>query len=237
MTGPDASSGEMPRVPMPGLAGRDHDDLLLDMILDRRPLPPDAPPGMHVLASKLVGLAAAPGGVQLPGEAAALAAFAGSGSPASTLTLAGEPPGRHRSRRLMAGRARLTAAAAAVAVVLSGTAAAAYAGVLPASVQDFAHHVIDAPAAQHAVQHGGPQHRPGQPGDPGTTPSSPSARGSAHPAKPGQQKNHKGRGHRAGQGQRSHPPKPTHPVNTPHSTHTPRSAKASASPSPSPSAL
>ncbi len=52
MTGPDASSSEMPKVPIPGLAGRDQDELLLDMILDRRPLPPGAPPGMHALADK-----------------------------------------------------------------------------------------------------------------------------------------------------------------------------------------
>jgi hypothetical protein len=101
---------------------------------------------MHVLAGKLVGLAASPGGGELPGEAAALAAFVRSGSPASTLTLAGGPPGRRR-HALTAGRARLSAAAAAVIVGLSGTAAAAYAGVLPAAVQNFAHHVIGAPAA------------------------------------------------------------------------------------------
>ena len=236
MTGPDASSDEMPRLQIPGRAGRDQDDLLLDMILDRRPLPPDAPPGMHALASKLVGLAAAPGVGQLPGEAAALAAFVRSGSPTSTLTLVGESAGRHRRHRLMAGRARLTAAAAVVVVGLSGTAAAAYAGVLPASVQNLAHRVIDAPAAQHAVDHGR-QHRPGQPGYPGTTPSSPSAHGSAHPAKPGQQKGHKGRGHRAGHGQPVKKPKPTHPVNTPHSTHSPRPSKAHPSPSPSPRSL
>jgi hypothetical protein len=236
MTGPDASSGEMPRLQIPGRAGRDQDDLLLDMILDRRPLPPDAPPGMHVLASKLVGLAAAPSGGQLPGEAAALAAFVRSGSPTSTLTLVGEPPGRHRRHRLVPGRARLTAAAAVVVVGLSGTAAAAYAGVLPASVQNLAHRVIDAPAA-HPAAHpsgGAPQERAGHPG---VSQPSPHASRSGHPGKSGKGKGHKGRGHRAGH---SHPvkkPKPTHPVNTPHSTHTPQSAKASPSPSPSPSAL
>ena len=213
MTGPDASSGEMPRVPMPGRAGRDQDDLLLDMILDRRPLPPDAPPGMHVLADKLVGLAAAPGEGELPGEAAALAAFVRSGSPTSTLTLVGEPPARRRGHRLAVGRARLSAAIAAVVVVLSGTAAAAYAGVLPASVQNFAHHVIDAPSA-----HSGPE-RAGNPGGAGP---SPSAQGSAHRAKPGKQKGHKGRGHRAGHGPHAKKPKPTHPPKPPHPTHSPK---------------
>ena len=231
MTGPDASSGEMPRVPMPGRAGRDQDDLLLDMILDRRPLPPNAPPGMHVLASKLVGLAAAPGGGELPGEAAALAAFIRSGSPASTLTLAGEPSKHRPARRFAISRARLSAAAAVVAVGLSGTAAAAYAGVLPATVQNFAHHVIGAPAAVHhgdgtAGHHGS---------HPGSASPSPHASHPAHPAKPGKAKRHRGRGHRAGHGQPStkpsHPPKPSHPV---HPTHTARPAKAHPSPTPSP---
>jgi hypothetical protein len=217
MTGPNASSGEMPRVPMPGRAGRDQDDLLLDMILDRRPLPPDAPAGMHALADKLVGLAAAPGGDELPGEAAALAAFVRSGSPTSTLTLVGEPSERRRGRRLAVGRARLSAAIAAVVVVLSGTAAAAYAGVLPASVQNFAHHVIGAPSAHN--RHSGPEQHAGNPG--GAGPSA-SAHGSAQPANPGKQRGHKGRGHRAGHGHHAQKPKPTHPPKPPHPTHSPK---------------
>ena len=109
---------------MPGLAGRDHDDLLLDMILDRRPLPPDAPPGMHVLASKLVGLAAAPSGGQLPGEAAALAAFVRSAcerlkdrlEPSKPTDNAGCQTEIHRRqipkpRRIRCGRLRLPVAA------------------------------------------------------------------------------------------------------------------------------
>ena len=236
MSGPDASSGEMPRVPIPGRAGRDQDDLLLDMILDRRPLPPDAPTGMHALADKLVGLAAAPDGGELPGEAAAMAAFVRSGSPTSTLTLVGEPPEGRRGRRLAVGRARLTAAAAAIVVILSGTAAAAYAGVLPASVQNFAHRVIDAPTAHPAANRpgGAPQERPSHPG---VSQPSPHAGRSGHPGKSGKEKGHKGRGHRAGHGHPVKKPKPTHPVNPAHSTHSPRPSKAHPSPSPSPSSL
>jgi hypothetical protein len=221
---------------MPGRAGRDHDDLLLDMILDRRPLPPDAPPGMHALADKLVALAAAPGDGELPGEAAAFAAFARSAAPASTLTLAGEPPGRHRRRRLIAGRARLSAAAAVVVVALSGTAAAAYAGVLPAPVQDFAHRVINAPAAHHGVANrpGTPGQRAGHPGHSAPAGLSPSAHGSAHPAKPGQQKGHNSRGHRRHHVSHRKKPKPAHPAGP---THSPRPAKAHPSPTPSPSSL
>jgi hypothetical protein len=224
MTGSDASSSEMPKVPFPGRTGRDQDELLLDMILDRRPLPPSAPPGMHALAAKLVGLADPPGAGELPGEAAALAAFLRSGSPASTLVLAGEPPRHRRGRRVLAGRARLSVAAAVVTVALSGT-AAAYAGALPASVQNFAHRMIDAPAALHAAHHG--HDAPGQRGGhPGGVRSSRPGSGSAHPAKPGQQKAHKPRHHGRHHGKRGNEPKgtpapkrtpkpkPTHPAHT-----------------------
>jgi len=221
MTGPDASSGEMPRVQIPGRAGRDEDDLVLDMILDRRPLPQDAPPGMRALADKLVGLAAAPDGGELPGESAALAAFVRSGSPASALTLAGEPPGGHRRHRLVASRARLSAAVAVVVVGLSGTAAAAYAGVLPASVQNLAHRVIDAPAARHAAKNGdgAGRYQRSHPGSPSPQPARPTHPAHpAHPAKPGNQKA-KGRGHRGNHGQAAKKPKPSHPPKPPHPTH------------------
>jgi hypothetical protein len=212
MTGPDASSGEMGRLSVPGRAGRDHDEVLLDMILDRRPLPPDAPPGMHTLAGGLAGLAAAPGEGQLPGQAAALAAFARSGSPASTLPLPGVPSQPRQGRWLTAGRARLSAAAAVIVVAVSGTAAAAYAGVLPASVQNFAHRVIDAPAAHHQVPDGrGGQGQQGR--SPGTARPSPHA---GRPAKPGKQKGHKGRGHRSEHGQPAKKPKPSHPAHPSH---------------------
>lgn len=234
MSGSDASSSEMPKVPLPGLAGRDQDELLLDRILDRRPLPPNAPPGMLALAEKLAGLAARPGAGELPGEAAALAAFLRSSSPASTLVLAGEPPGRRRGHRLRAGRARLSAAAAVLVVGLSGT-AAAYAGVLPASVQNFAHRMIDAPAARHAADHG--HGAPGQRGGhPGVMRSSPSVTGPAHPAKPGKEKAaHKPRHHGRHHGKPAKKPKPTRPAHTAGPTSTPSPGHLVAKPHPSPS--
>ncbi len=213
MTGWDASSNEMPKVPIPGHVGRDQDELLLDMILESRPLPPGAAPGMRALAENLAGLAAPPGAGALPGEAAALAAFARSGSPASTLTLAGGPPERPRRRRLTAGRARLSAAIAVLTVAVSGT-AAAYAGVLPASVQDFAHRIIDAPAPHNAAHHahGGSQHRADHPG---ATPSSLPTAGSGHP---GKAKGHAGRHHgrHLGSGAKKPRPKPSHPASPAH---------------------
>jgi hypothetical protein len=226
MTGSDASPSEMPTVPFHGQVGRDHqDELLLDMILDRRPLPPSAPPGILALADKLVGLAAPPGAGELPGEAAALAAFLRSGSLASTLVLAGEPPRQPRGRRFLAGRVRLSAAVAVVTVCLSGTAAAAYAGALPASVQNLAHSVIDAPAARHAAHHG--HDAPGQRGGhPGVMRSSPPAPGSGHPAKPGKEKAHRPRHHRRQHGTPAKGPKPT-------PTHPAHSARPASTPSPS----
>lgn len=212
MTGSDASSSEMPKVPFPGRAGRDQDELLLDMILDRRPLPPDVPPAMQALADNLVGMAAPPAGGELPGEAAALAAFLRSGSPTSTLTLVGGPPQRRRGRPLITGRARLSAAIAVVTVTLSGT-AAAYAGVLPASVQDFAHRIIDAPVAHHAAtrHHDAVKQRAHHHG---AAPSLPSGAGSVHPAKPVKGKSQKGRHHgrHLGKGAKEPKPKPTHPA-------------------------
>ena len=228
MTGSDAPWNEMPKVPIPGQVGRDQDELLLDMILDSRPLPPGAAPGMRALAENLVGLAASPGAGELPGEAAALAAFLRSGSPASTLTLVGGPPERSRRRRLTAGRARLSAAIAVLTVAVSGT-AAAYAGVLPASVQDFAHRIIDAPAPHHAAGlDSGSQHRAAHPGG---APSSSPTGGSGHPAKPGKAKGHKGRHHgrHLGKGAKKPKPKPTHPAH-------PASPGAKAHPSHSPGA-
>ena len=219
MTGPDASSNEMPRVPFPGHARRDQDELLLDMILDRRPLPPDAPAGMHALADNLVGLAALPGGSELPGEAAALAAFLRSGSPTNTLTLPGLPRERHRRRRLAAGRARLSAAIAVLTVVLSGT-AAAYAGALPTSVQNFAHRMIDAPPAHHAAKHPHDGLRQRAHHD-GAEPSLPPPTRSPHPVKPGQEKKtRKGGQHRGhqGTGKRSKEPNPK-PTHSEHPSH------------------
>ena len=162
-----------------------------------------------------------------------MAAFVRSGSPASTLTLAGGPSGRRRGRRLAAGRARLAAAVAVVTVGLSGTAAAAYAGVLPAAVQNFAHHVIDAPAAHGAVDHSHGKSERGA-GNPGGTRPSPSGHRPAHPVKPGKDNDHTRRGHRGHPVQRRKNRKPAHPARHAHPAHSPRPAKAHPSQSPSP---
>lgn len=168
MSQPDASWHEMPGFFLPGWPGRDPAEQLLDTILAGHPLPPDAPRGIQVVAEQLADLASPAGPGRLPGETAAVAAFCrvvSSGGPSprrgtanQTLSLAVP-----RRRGLLAiGRARL-AAALAVAGLLMGTTAAAYAGVLPASMQAIAHRFIDAPAAHHAQGSppAGPHHRTG----------------------------------------------------------------------------
>src|ERR1700733_12888385 len=114
MSGPDAMQGEMPGFSFPGRLGGEHDEPLLDMIIARRALPPDAPQEMHDLARMLAALAdpgepgelvpselapgwGAPG--ELAGEAAARAAFVRLASPAGISPAARRPVRRHRRSR------------------------------------------------------------------------------------------------------------------------------------------
>ena len=138
----------MPGFPFPGRPGGEHDEPLLDMILERRPIPPGAPPEMHVLERRLAALAgpAEPG--ELAGEAAALAAFARLASPAG-ISPAVRRPARHRlPRRPARGRLALVAALVAVAAGLGG-ATAAYNDVLPGPIQQMVHVTVGAPAPRH----------------------------------------------------------------------------------------
>jgi len=163
MSGPDALHGEMPGFPFPGRPGGEHDEPLLDMILDRRPLPPGAPPEAHDLARLLAVLAgpAEPG--ELAGEAAARVAFSRL-SPASVSPAARRParsrrsarygsrrPTRHGSprparRRARPARGRVGLATALVVAVAGLGAVAAYVGVLPGPIQLIAHVAVGAPA-------------------------------------------------------------------------------------------
>jgi hypothetical protein len=78
---------EMPGF-FPGRPGGEHDEPLLDMILERRPIPPGAPPEIHGLARMLAAVAgpAEPG--DLVGQAAAQAAFTRLASPPGTSSAA-----------------------------------------------------------------------------------------------------------------------------------------------------
>src|SRR6266702_2532308 len=144
MSGRDALHGEMPGFAFPGRPGGEYDEPLLDMIFERRPIPPGAPPEMHDLAQMLAALVgpAEPG--ELAGEAAALRAFRRVAFPARARPAALRPLRRWRSRRPARGRVRLAAALIAAVVGLGGT-ATAYAGVLPAPIQEMAHITLGAP--------------------------------------------------------------------------------------------
>jgi hypothetical protein len=147
MSGPDALPGEMPGFPFPGRPGGEHDEPLLDMIIARRALPPDAPQEMHDLACMLAALAGPGEPGELTGEAAARAAFARSASPVGLAPAAQRPMRRHRQsrrpRRPLLSRAGLTVALACAAAGVSVL--AAYANLLPGPVQRLAHVAVAAP--------------------------------------------------------------------------------------------
>ncbi len=139
----------MPGFPFPGRPGGEHDEPLLDMIIARRALPPDAPQPMHDLARMLAALAgpAEPG--ELAGEAAVRAAFSRAASPAGISSAAR----RRRPRRPARSRARL-ATALVVAVAGLGSVLAAYTDVLPSPIQQLAHVTVAAPAPPSSGPHG-----------------------------------------------------------------------------------
>ena len=159
MSGPDAIHSEMPGSPFPGRPGGEHDEPLLDMIIARRALPPDAPQEMHDLARMLAALAG-PGepGELAPGELAGEAAAwlpscdwplrpASRPRPAGRCGATAGPAGRAAYASSRAGLAAAMVAAAAMLGVL-----AAYAGVLPTVFQQFAHDAVAAPPPRHASQ-------------------------------------------------------------------------------------
>jgi len=183
----------MPGFPFPGRPGGEHDEPLLDMIIARRAIPPDAPQPMHDLARMLAALAgpAEPG--ELAGEAAVRAAFSRAASPVG-ISAAARRPGRRRRVRRFRGPARSRARLATALVVAAaglGSVFAAYIDVLPSPIQQLAHVTVAAPAPPSS----GP-HRSGTVGTPlatraGVQPSSQSGPGPHHstsPARvPGQQ--------------------------------------------------
>ena len=137
----------MPGFPIPGRPGGEHDEPLLDMIIARRALPPDAPQEMHDLARMLAALAgpAEPG--ELAGEAAVRVAFSRAASPAGISSAARRPVRRRRPRHRGRDRSRARLAVAMVAVVAGlGSVLAAYSDVLPSPIQRLAHAAVAAPA-------------------------------------------------------------------------------------------
>ena len=145
----------MPGFPFPGRPGGEHDEPLLDMIIARRALPPDAPQPMHDLARMLAALAgpAEPG--ELAGEAAVRAAFSRAASPAG-ISAAARRPGRRRRARRFRGPARSRARLATALVVAAaglGSVFAAYIDVLPSPIQQLAHVTVAAPAPPSSGPH------------------------------------------------------------------------------------
>jgi len=138
----------MPGFPFPGRPGGEHDEPLLDMIIARRALPPDAPQAMHDLERMLAALAgpAEPG--ELAGEAAVRAAFSRAASPAGVSSAARRPV-RHRRARRSRERSRFRVRLATVMVAAAaglGSVLAAYIDVLPSPIQQLAHVAVAAPA-------------------------------------------------------------------------------------------
>ena len=134
---------EMPGF-FPGRPGGEHDEPLLDMILERRPIPPGAPPEIHGLALMLAAVAGSAEPGDLAGQDAAQAAFTRLASRSGTSHAALRSARRSLSERPARGRLPL-AAALAVAAAGLGSTAAAYFGVLPSSIQHIAHVTIGAP--------------------------------------------------------------------------------------------
>lgn len=150
MSRPGASSGEMPEQTLLRLFGGEPDEPLLEKLLAGQPLPGDAPEQLHEVAGLLASLTAPAAPGPLTGEAAARSAFASAAaSPVRAWPVARVATRTRRPRLYIRRNARLAAALAAVTVSL-GAGAAAYAGALPGPIQDFAHHLIGAPAAHHA---------------------------------------------------------------------------------------
>jgi len=138
----------MPGFPFPGRPGGEHDEPLLDMIIARRALPPDAPQEMHDLARMLAALAGSAEPGELAREAAVRAAFRRAASPAGVSSAARRPTRHRRARASSHSRARL-ATALVVAAAGLGSVLAAYADVLPSPIQQLAHVTVAAPAPHH----------------------------------------------------------------------------------------
>jgi len=169
----------------------------------------DVAPGLQPVADVLDALSAGPSLGELAGEASALAEFR---------RRAGVPAPRRHARRSTAGRTsrlsvKAAAGAAAATLVLGGAATAAFANMLPAPIQRFAHDFIgapDAPATAQPVPARAKPTVPGQVASHGTAKSSakqhstsrhPNRHGHGQPGT-GQGQQGKGQGQQgAGQGQ------------------------------------
>jgi hypothetical protein len=137
----------------------------LESLLAGSGVPAGADPELRPVADVLATLAGRPAGDELTGLADAQAEF----RRRAAAPVQGRRPRRRRPMGLASRLGiRVCAAAAVVAMGLGGAAAAAYAGALPISWQQFAHRTIGTPVhdALHAAraatgEAGSSRHRPG----------------------------------------------------------------------------
>ncbi|HEX8093731.1 hypothetical protein, partial [Jatrophihabitans sp.] len=132
----------------------------------------EAPADSRLLADLMSALTAPTAAGELAGFAEARAAYTTRFAPGSHgRALQRRPPMRHS---LLSPK--IAAALATGVLSLGGLGAAAYAGALPDTAQDVAHHVIGAPATHPGK---GSSHAPEQAGAPTSSPAGPDATGPA----------------------------------------------------------
>jgi hypothetical protein len=169
VTGDGVSGSDMPNPPWtsrPDVSPAR--DTSLESLLAGSGLPAGANPELRPVADVLAALSARPAGDELTGLAAAQAEFRRH----VVLPAQGKQPPRRRPGGLASRLGVKVAAAIALAVMLlGGAAAAAYAGVLPSSWQQFAHRAFGAPA-----------HRAGHHASAGTGAAGSAMTHSRHPA-------------------------------------------------------
>jgi hypothetical protein len=139
VTGNDVPDVDMPNIPQPQ---RQDEPVVTDADLAALLAgTTDVAPGLRPVADVLAALVAEPTGMEFAGEASALAEFRRRAGATVPVTRA------HRSSNGRSSRfgVKVGASVTAVAVVLGGGAAAAFAGMLPAPIQRLAHEAIGAP--------------------------------------------------------------------------------------------
>ena len=200
MNGPGGWDGDMPNLRSPGSDVPPIGDAAYEALLAGNLPPGDADAGLRPLAQGIAALTAAPSARELAGEPDARAVYRGGfGLPS------GAAHARRRNRVLASVLSVKLAAAAVVAA--GGLTAAAYADVLPAPVQDFAHRTVGAPAPH-------PESTPGQP----VTPAVPTPPGqqASHAGQPSAASSHAQAGHPTGKpAGRPQPPGPSQPPGPP----------------------
>ncbi|MBV9823241.1 MAG: hypothetical protein JO144_13460 [Actinobacteria bacterium] len=159
-------------------ADRSAEERSFDALLDGAPLPPDAPTVSVFLAEVVDALTAAPATGELAGFEQVRAAYA--------TRFATQPRSGATHRRLPAARParshpRIATVLTAGLLGLGGFGAAAYAGTLPETAQQVAHHVLGA-LSSHPDHAGRPSLHPAAPSTGQAAPSAHSAAPSSHPA-------------------------------------------------------